>query len=104
MLHEDKQYYPDAEDVFQGAETMVQDEDTQAITEPIIAPVKTRTFTVLEKEVPETTVRVVCIMLVSTLAGLSSHAVHALACVLVLMASGCGIVLRSTSQSSSPHL
>ena len=57
VLHEDKKYYPDAEEVFPEAETLVQEEDTQDISEPVIAPVKTKTFSVLEKETPQTTVR-----------------------------------------------
>jgi hypothetical protein len=57
VLHEDKKYYPDAEEVYPDAETLVQDEDTQALTEPIIAPIKTRVFSVLESTPPATTVR-----------------------------------------------
>ncbi|KAF9817963.1 hypothetical protein IEO21_03038 [Rhodonia placenta] len=55
VLHEDKQYYPSAEDVY-GAdvETLVQEEDAQPLTEPIIAPVKVRKWTVEEKDMPET--------------------------------------------------
>jgi len=55
VLHEDKKYYPDAEEVYEGVETLVQDEDAQAITEPIIAPVRQKVFSVLEKEIPRTT-------------------------------------------------
>lgn len=36
-------------------EVIVHEEDTQAITEPIIAPQKVNTFDVLERDVPETT-------------------------------------------------
>lgn len=57
VLHEDKKYYPEAEEVYPEAEALVQEEDTQPITEPVIAPVKTKTFSVLEKETPATTVR-----------------------------------------------
>jgi U5 small nuclear ribonucleoprotein component len=55
ILHEDKQYYPSASDVY-GAdvETLVQEEDAQPLTEPIIAPVKVRKWTVEEKDMPET--------------------------------------------------
>lgn len=55
ILHEDKQYYPSAQDVY-GAdvETMVQEEDTQPLSEPIIAPVKVRKWQVEEKDMPET--------------------------------------------------
>jgi U5 small nuclear ribonucleoprotein component len=54
ILHEDKQYYPDAEEVYKGAETMVQEEDAIPITTPIIAPVKKHDFDAQEKELPQT--------------------------------------------------
>ncbi|KAF8167548.1 Calreticulin family-domain-containing protein [Crassisporium funariophilum] len=55
VLHEDKQYYPSAEDVYgPGVETLVQEEDAQPLSEPIIAPVKVRKWTVEEKDMPET--------------------------------------------------
>lgn len=55
ILHEDKQYYPSAEDVYgPGVETLVQEEDAQPLTEPIIAPIKIRKWTVEEKDMPET--------------------------------------------------
>ncbi|CDS07394.1 Putative Elongation factor 2 [Lichtheimia ramosa] len=55
VLHEDKQYYPSAEEVYgPGVEAMVQEEDTQPLSEPIIAPVKVRKFLVTEKDLPET--------------------------------------------------
>ncbi|KAA1471418.1 Calreticulin-domain-containing protein [Dentipellis sp. KUC8613] len=55
VLHEDKQYYPSASDVY-GAdvETLVQEEDAQPLTEPIVAPIKVRKWTVEEKDMPET--------------------------------------------------
>ncbi|KAI9302246.1 hypothetical protein BJ944DRAFT_233207 [Cunninghamella echinulata] len=55
VLHEDKKYYPTAEEVY-GAdvETMVQEEDTQPLTEPIIKPVEIRKFIVSEKDLPDT--------------------------------------------------
>ena len=65
-LYEDKQYYPDAEDVsegidskkqvFKGAEVVVQEEDTQDIKEPLIKPLSHQTFSILEKNIPETKV------------------------------------------------
>jgi len=55
VLHEDKKYYPDVEDVYPEAETMVQDEDSMPITEPIIKPIKTKKFSVLEKNLPQLT-------------------------------------------------
>ena len=55
ILHEDKQYYPSAEDVYgPGVETLVQEEDAQPLSEPIIAPIKVRKWTVEEKDMPET--------------------------------------------------
>lgn len=43
-MHEDKKYYPDAEEVYPGVEVLVQEEDTQPITEPIIKPIKEKLF------------------------------------------------------------
>eukprot|EP00002_Diphylleia_rotans_P024681 TRINITY_DN4880_c0_g1_i1.p1 TRINITY_DN4880_c0_g1~~TRINITY_DN4880_c0_g1_i1.p1 ORF type:complete len:976 (+),score=217.16 TRINITY_DN4880_c0_g1_i1:58-2985(+) len=54
VLHEDKKYYPSAEEVYPEAETMVQDEDTMPLSEPIIAPVKTKDFEIYERTMPET--------------------------------------------------
>ncbi|KAF9735706.1 elongation factor Tu GTP binding domain-containing protein [Paraphaeosphaeria minitans] len=53
ILHEDKQYYPSASDVY-GAdvEVLVQEEDTQALSQPIIAPVVQKKFTVQEEDLP----------------------------------------------------
>jgi len=55
ILHEDKKYYPDAEEVYAGAEALVQMEDTQPLTDPIITPVRSKNFDLLEKKMPETT-------------------------------------------------
>ncbi|GJE86221.1 116 kDa U5 small nuclear ribonucleoprotein component [Phanerochaete sordida] len=55
VLHEDKQYYPTAQQVYgEDVETLVQEEDAQPLTEPIIAPIKVRKWTVEEKDMPET--------------------------------------------------
>ncbi|VDB91599.1 unnamed protein product [Peniophora sp. CBMAI 1063] len=55
ILHEDKQYYPTASQVYgQDVETLVQEEDAQPLTEPIIAPVKVRKWNIEEKDMPET--------------------------------------------------
>jgi len=55
ILHEDKQYYPSASEIYgEGVETLVQEEDAQPLTEPIIAPVKVRKWTIEEKDMPET--------------------------------------------------
>src|SRR5690606_21071341 len=41
VLHEDKQYYLTAHELYgPEVETLVQEEDTQLLTEPIIAPIK----------------------------------------------------------------
>eukprot|EP00929_Paragymnodinium_shiwhaense_P000231 TRINITY_DN100482_c0_g1_i1.p1 TRINITY_DN100482_c0_g1~~TRINITY_DN100482_c0_g1_i1.p1 ORF type:complete len:984 (+),score=344.63 TRINITY_DN100482_c0_g1_i1:96-3047(+) len=55
VLHEDKKYYPDADELYPEAETLVQMEDTQPLTDPIIAPVRSKNFDLLEKKLPETT-------------------------------------------------
>lgn len=54
ILHEDKQYYPTAQQVY-GAdvETLVQEEDAQPLTQPIIAPVERKKFQVQEADLPE---------------------------------------------------
>ncbi|KAL5365760.1 P-loop containing nucleoside triphosphate hydrolase protein [Aspergillus floccosus] len=53
ILHEDKQYYPSAQQVYgQDVETLVQEEDTQALSEPIIAPVQQKKFAIEEAELP----------------------------------------------------
>lgn len=52
---EDKKYYPNAEEVYGEAEVLVQEEDTQPISEPIIAPAKINNFDLVETHLPETT-------------------------------------------------
>ena len=53
ILHEDKQYYPTAQQVYgPGVETMVQEEDTQPLSQPIIAPVVQKKFVVQEADLP----------------------------------------------------
>lgn len=55
VLHEDKQYYPSATEIYgEDVETMVQEEDAQALSVPIIEPVKIRRFAVQEEGLPET--------------------------------------------------
>ena len=54
ILHEDKKYYPDAEDVYPEAQTMVQEEDSQPLDKPIIAPIRTKNFDHVEKKTPVT--------------------------------------------------
>eukprot|EP01101_Sappina_pedata_P011403 TRINITY_DN7677_c0_g1_i1.p1 TRINITY_DN7677_c0_g1~~TRINITY_DN7677_c0_g1_i1.p1 ORF type:complete len:978 (+),score=435.62 TRINITY_DN7677_c0_g1_i1:64-2997(+) len=55
VLHEDKKYYPSAEEVYPDAEVLVEEEDTQALTVPIIAPLITKKFHAVEKDMPDTT-------------------------------------------------
>ncbi|ORX58889.1 P-loop containing nucleoside triphosphate hydrolase protein [Hesseltinella vesiculosa] len=58
VLHEDKKYYPSAEEVYgKEVETLVQEEDTQPLSEPIIKPVEIRKFIVQETDLPPTTYR-----------------------------------------------
>ncbi|KUI70832.1 hypothetical protein VM1G_06189 [Cytospora mali] len=53
VLHEDKQYYPTAAQVYgEGVETLVQEEDAQPLSEPIVAPVEQKKFTVEEADLP----------------------------------------------------
>jgi U5 small nuclear ribonucleoprotein component len=56
VLHEDKNYYPSASDIFgEEVETMVEDEDAQAIETPIIQPMSKAQWDIEEREIPETT-------------------------------------------------
>ncbi|PHH60567.1 hypothetical protein CDD81_1539 [Ophiocordyceps australis] len=53
VLHEDKQYYPTAEQVYgPDVETRVEEEDAQPLTEPIIAPVEVKRFNIEEANLP----------------------------------------------------
>ena len=56
VLQEDKKFYPEAREVYPHAETLVQDEDSQPLTTPIVAPVATKRFSA-EEALPQTTVR-----------------------------------------------
>ncbi|WFD02227.1 hypothetical protein MOBT1_000908 [Malassezia obtusa] len=54
VLHEDKVYYPSASEVYgEDVETLVQEEDTQPITQPIIEPEKVRAFAIEEAGLPD---------------------------------------------------
>lgn len=44
MIHDEKQYYPEMEEVYPEAENLVMEEDTQRIEEPIIASVRAKEF------------------------------------------------------------
>ncbi len=53
ILHEDKQYYPTAQQVYgPDVETLVQEEDAQPLSQPIIAPIQQKKFTVQEADLP----------------------------------------------------
>ncbi|CAD7925866.1 unnamed protein product [Amoebophrya sp. A120] len=55
VLHEDKQYYPEAEEIYgPEAVVLVQEEDTMPITEPIIPPARVFDFDLIEKQIPDT--------------------------------------------------
>merc|ERR1712063_37841 len=55
VLHEDKKYYPSAEEVFpKGVEALVEDEDTQPLTEPVIKPIKHKQVN-MEDSIPANT-------------------------------------------------
>jgi len=56
VLHEDKKYYPTAEEIYgPDVEVIVQEEDTQALTQPIIEPVKKNKFSYKVGDLPTTT-------------------------------------------------
>lgn len=55
VLHEDKNYYPAADEVYPDAEVRVEDEDTQPLETPIVAPVRTKRFALVESTLPQTT-------------------------------------------------
>ncbi|MCJ1228404.1 hypothetical protein MMC12_005065 [Toensbergia leucococca] len=53
VLHEDKQYYPTAQQVYgPDVETMVQEEDAQPLSQPIIAPIQQKKFVIQEADLP----------------------------------------------------
>lgn len=55
VLHEDKKYYATALEIYGGdVETLVQEEDAQPLTEPIIKSVKLRKFQAAENSLPST--------------------------------------------------
>ena len=55
VLHEDKQYYPDTEQVYgKNVEAILEEEDNQPLTVPIVAPQKTKLNVVLRKNPPQT--------------------------------------------------
>ena len=58
VLHEDKQYYPSALQVYgPDVETIVQEEDAQPLDVPLIEPVKKKKFQLKEQDLPDTIYR-----------------------------------------------
>jgi len=55
VLAEDKQYYPSSEEIYgPEVEVLVQEEDTQPLDQPIIAPPRKYNFLLTERHIPET--------------------------------------------------
>ncbi|CAJ0962944.1 unnamed protein product, partial [Mesorhabditis belari] len=55
VLHEDKKYYKSALEIYgQEVETLVQEEDAQPLTEPIVKPTTQRKFQATEHNLPNT--------------------------------------------------
>ncbi|TDZ20517.1 Pre-mRNA-splicing factor cwf10 [Colletotrichum orbiculare MAFF 240422] len=53
ILHEDKQYYPTAQQVYgEEVEVLVREEDEQLLSQPIIAPVEQKKFNIEEADLP----------------------------------------------------
>ena len=44
ILYEDKKYYPEMEEVYRGVETLIEEEDAQAITDPLIRDNKEKKY------------------------------------------------------------
>ncbi|CAJ0573309.1 unnamed protein product, partial [Mesorhabditis spiculigera] len=56
VLHEDKKYYKTALEIYgEEVETLVQEEDAQPLTEPIVKPTQQRKFQATEHNLPQTT-------------------------------------------------
>lgn len=54
ILHDDKTYYPSAQALYgKDVETMVQEEDAQPLTQPIVEPIRVRKFRVGASGGPE---------------------------------------------------
>ena len=55
VLHENKKYYPSALEVYgEDVQTAVQEEDSQPISQPVIAPMKTKEYDLVEERLPQT--------------------------------------------------
>lgn len=57
MLHDEKLYYPEMEEVYPEAENLVMEEDAMRIEEPIVAAVKTKDFDIADRGNQETNVQ-----------------------------------------------
>ena len=44
VLYEDKKYYPEMEEIYKGVETLIEEEDGQAITDPLIRDIREKKF------------------------------------------------------------
>ena len=54
VLHEDKQYYTDAEKVYgPGVRVLVMEEDAQPLSQPIVQPQVSSKFQLYDKELPK---------------------------------------------------
>ena len=53
VLYEDKKYYPEIEEIYPNAEIMIEEEDSMAITEPIIKDVSEKKFNIVERNIPK---------------------------------------------------
>lgn len=53
VLHSEKQYYQESEDVFPDAEIILHEEDAQSLSEAIIAPAQEKTFLTKKIKLPE---------------------------------------------------
>jgi hypothetical protein len=59
---QDKKYYPSASEVYgEDVEALIQEEDTQLLTEPIVAPVKVNKFASMEQDLPTTVYSKECV-------------------------------------------
>jgi len=55
VLHEYKKYYPSALEVYgEDVQTTLQEEDTQPISQPVVAPVKAKEYDLVEDRLPQT--------------------------------------------------
>ncbi|KAL2315543.1 Pre-mRNA-splicing factor cwf10 [Schizosaccharomyces pombe] len=55
VLHEDKQYYPSAEEVYgSNVDIMVQEQDTQPLSQPIIEPIRHKRIAIETTNIPDT--------------------------------------------------